>query len=101
MQILQWIFCQKLKFLACGRVLERYHHSGFHFLNIALAGDLTSIETAIHYISRQRTKIKNLDDKFIIVKKADDILKAKQENKLALGFWFQGSAPLANDINLN
>ena len=27
-------------------------------------------------------------------------MKAKQENKLALGFWFQGSTPLANDINL-
>lgn len=82
------------------KILERYHHSGFHFLNIALAGDLTSVEIAIRYISRQKKKIKSLGDKFIIVKKSEDILKAKQENKLALGFWFQGSTPLANDINL-
>lgn len=81
-------------------VLERYHHSGFQFLNIALAGDLTSVETTVRYISRQRNKINNLGDKFIIVKKIEDIFKAKQENKLALGFWFQGSTPLANDINL-
>lgn len=81
-------------------ILERYHNSGFHFLNIALAGDLTSVETTVRYISRQKNKIKILDDKFIIVKKTADILKAKQQNKLALGFWFQGSTPLANDINL-
>lgn len=81
-------------------VLERYRNSGFHFLNIALSGDLTSIDTAIHYISRQRSKITNLNDKYIIVKKAEDIFKAKKENKLALGFWFQGSRPLANDIHL-
>lgn len=81
-------------------VLERYHHSGFHFLNIALAGDLTNVEMTLRYISRQRNKIKSLNDKFIIVKTTEDILKAKNENKLALGFWFQGSTPLANDINL-
>jgi len=81
-------------------VLERYHHSGFHFLNIALAGDLTSVETTVRYISRQQNKIKDLGNKFIVVKKAEDIFKAKQQNKLALGFWFQRSTPLANDINL-
>jgi membrane dipeptidase len=93
-------FLPEIEIPAMWQVLDRYHHSGFHFLNIALAGDLTSVETAIRYISRQRTKIQKLHDKFIIVKKAEDILKAKQENKLALGFWFQGSTPLANDINL-
>ena len=81
-------------------VLDRYHHAGFHFLNLAVGGDLTSIETAIRYISRQRIKIQTLHDKFIIVKTVEDIFKAKLTNKLALGFWFQGSAPLANDINL-
>lgn len=81
-------------------VLDRYHQSGFHFLNIALAGEMTSIDTTIRYISRQRAKIQKLSDKFIIVKKVDDILKAKKEKRLALGFWFQGATPLANDIRL-
>lgn len=81
-------------------VVDRYHQAGFHFLNLAVGGDLTSIETAIRYISRQRTKIQTLSDKFIIVKTVEDIFKAKLTNKLALGFWFQGSTPLANDINL-
>ena len=81
-------------------VLDRYHQSGFHFLNIALAGEMTSIDATIRYISRQRTKLQKLSDKFTIVKKVDDILQAKKEKKLALGFWFQGATPLANDIRL-
>ena len=93
-------FLPEIEIPGMWEILERYHRSGFHFLNIALGGALTSVETAVQYISRQRNKIKNLSDKYIIVKKTEDILKAKQENKLALGFWFQGSTPLANDINL-
>ena len=93
-------FLPEIEIPSMWNVLERYHDSGFHFLNIALAGNLTSVETAVRYISRQKNKIKSLDDKFIIVKKTEDIFKAKQDNKLALGFWFQGSTPLANDINL-
>lgn len=81
-------------------ILDRYHQAGFHFLNIAVGGDLTSLDTAIRYIARQKAKINNLNDKFIIVKTVDDILKAKQEKKLALGLWFQGSAPLVNDIHM-
>ena len=81
-------------------ILDRYHQSGFQFLNIAVGGDLTSLDTAIRYIARQKSKIHGLNDKFIIVKTGDDILKAKQENKLALGLWFQGSAPLVNDLHM-
>lgn len=80
-------------------VLNRYHKAGFHFLNIAVGGELTSLDTAIRYISRQKAKIQK-DNKFIVVESADDILKAKKENKLGLGLWFQGATPLSNDINL-
>ncbi|MCC2644831.1 MAG: multidrug resistance protein [Burkholderiales bacterium] len=81
-------------------VLERYKNSGFSYLNIALGGDLTSVDTAIHYIARQRQQIGKQSDQYIMVKTVDDILRAKQENKLALGFWFQGATPLAKDLNL-
>lgn len=93
-------FLPEIEIPSMWEVLERYYHSGFHYLNIAVAGDLTSIETAIRYMSRQQKKLKDLSDKFTLVKNVEDILTAKKENKLALGFWFQGSTPLANDINL-
>jgi|SRR6185437_7885666 len=81
-------------------VLQRYKNSGFSYLNIALGGDLTSVDTAIHYIARQRQQIGKQSDQYIIVKTVADILQAKHENKLALGFWFQGATPLAKDLNL-
>ncbi|CAN5275002.1 hypothetical protein BH10PSE19_BH10PSE19_19590 [soil metagenome] len=34
-------FLPELEIPRMWEVLERYHNSGFHFLNIALAGDLT------------------------------------------------------------
>lgn len=81
-------------------VINRYKNSGFTYLNIALGGDLTNVDTAMHYMARQRYEIQKQHDQFIIVKTVDDILRAKRENKLALGFWFQGSTPLAKDIHL-
>ncbi len=93
-------FLPEVEIPANWNVLERYKNSGFSYLNIALGGDLTSVDTAIHYIARQRQQIGKQSDKYIIVKTVNDILKAKQENKLALGFWFQGATPLAKDINL-
>lgn len=81
-------------------IINRYKKAGFTYLNIALGGDLTSVDTAIHFIARQRHEIQKQNDQFIIVKTVDDIMQAKCENKLALGFWFQGSTPLAKDIHL-
>lgn len=81
-------------------IITRYKDAGFTYLNIALGGDLTSVETAIHYIARQRHQIMSRSDDLIIVKTVEDIFQAKRDNKLALGFWFQGSTPLAKDINL-
>ena len=51
-------------------------------------------------MARHRAKIESESDKYLIVDKAKDILAAKQNNKLALGFWLQGSNPLANDLNM-
>lgn len=81
-------------------VLDRYADTGFTFLNIALAGDLTSLDSAIHYIARQTKKIQSKLDELIIVNSVNDIIQAKRENKLALGLWFQGATSLAKDINM-
>ncbi|ATN85355.1 dipeptidase [Coxiella burnetii] len=81
-------------------LLDRYSQSGIHYVGLALAGEFTNFETAIRYISRHRTRIQSEPNKYIIVDKAEDILTAKKQKKLALGFWLQGSNPLANDINM-
>jgi membrane dipeptidase len=38
--------------------------------------------------------------KYTLVETHQDLLSAKRDNKLALGFWLQGSNPLANDIHM-
>lgn len=81
-------------------VLDRYHQAGFHFLNLAVGGELTSLDSAIRYLSRVKAKINTLNDKFLFVETVEDINRAKHQKKLGLGFWFQGSTPLANDLNL-
>lgn len=79
-------------------LLDRYRLTGINYVGLALSGEFTSLETAIRYISRHRAKIQSESHKYLIVEKAQDILTAKQQNKLALGFWLQGSNPIANDI---
>jgi len=80
-------------------LLPRYLDIGFSYLGLALAGDSTSLETTIRYIARHRARIKQ-DNRLILVENADDILRAKNEAKLAVSFWFQGTNPLCNDLNM-
>lgn len=81
-------------------VLSRFKKSGFSFVAITIAGHNDTIEMVIPYLARHRQYVLNNPDEFILVKNANDILRAKNENKLAISFWFQGSAALGNDINL-
>lgn len=81
-------------------VLDRYQKAGVNYVGLALAGEFTSLETAIHYIARHRNYILNRSDKFHLIKTAADFQLAKQQNKLGLGFWLQGSNPLGNDKNM-
>ncbi len=81
-------------------LLDRYSQSGFNYVGLAIAGEFTSLEATIRYMARHRAKIQSESNKYIFVENAQDILRAKQQNKLGLGFWLQGSNPLANDINM-
>lgn len=81
-------------------LFARYSQSGINYIGLAIAGEFTSLETSMHYISRHRATIECEPNKYLIVDKAQDILTAKQAGKLALGFWLQGSNPLDNDINM-
>jgi membrane dipeptidase len=81
-------------------VLSRYKNAGFTFIGLAIAGEFTNLEKTIRYIASHKARISNEPDKYIIVQKAEDILTAKKENKLAVAFWLQGSNPLANDLHM-
>lgn len=81
-------------------LLPRYQTAKVNFISLAIAGEFTQLDTAIHYIARHRNIINNIADNYVIVKQAEDITQAANNNKLALTFWLQGTAPLGNDINM-
>lgn len=72
-------------------LLPRYAKAGFGFIGLAIAGELTSLEKSIRYIASHKERIGRQPDKYAIVRKAEDIHTAHKENKLAIGFWLQGS----------
>jgi membrane dipeptidase len=81
-------------------ILHRYLNAGFSYVTLSIATDATSLERTLLYMSEQIAKINAEADKFILVKNIDDILRAKQENKLALGFMFQGTNPIAKNLDM-
>lgn len=81
-------------------VIARYAKSGFSHISIAVATDASSIETTVRYIAEQANHIRKQSDKYILVTHADDIQRAKQENKLAISFMFQGTNSLSRDLNM-
>ncbi len=81
-------------------VLNRFKTSGFNFVAITVAGHDDSMELVMPYLARHKKQILNNPGNFILVENASDIIQAKNENKLAISFWFQGSAALGNDINM-
>lgn len=81
-------------------LFDRYSQSGFNYVGLAIAGEFTNLETTIRYMSHHRARIQSEPNKYLIVDKAQDILRAKEQNKIALSFWLQGSNPLANDLHM-
>jgi len=79
-------------------VIERFARLGFSHISIAVATDATSLETTMRYINEQSAHINAQADKYILVKSVEDILRAKNTNKLAISFMFQGTNPLAKDL---
>lgn len=81
--------------------LERFTRSGFSYVSLTVGQDsVFSLETTIQHMAAERRRIDASPDRFVFVETADDILRAKREGKLALGFHHQGTNALLGDINM-
>ena len=80
--------------------LERMHASGFNMVSLTLAIDYNGLADTIQTIARELAWFRAHADKYVVVESADDILRAKKESKLAVGFHFQGTNPVAQDLNM-
>ncbi|BBK42262.1 membrane dipeptidase [Allostella vacuolata] len=80
------------------RILQRFRASGIDFVSLTLGLDRMSLEQTIRHIAAERARFAGLaGDGYVMVETVDDILAAKRDGKLAVGFHFQGSNPLAGD----
>ncbi len=79
-------------------VLERFREGGIDFVSLTVGLDRMSLEATVRHIAAERARFAGLEKQGIVLAETvDDILAAKRTGRLAVGFHFQGSNPLAGD----
>jgi membrane dipeptidase len=63
-----------------------------------MAADWHNLEQTIHVLAHTRNYFLAQPERFILVDTVDDVLRAKQEGKLAVSFHLQGSNPLEGEV---
>lgn len=80
------------------QTLPRLKACGYNFVSLTLDNDSQTRDQTIEFIAKQRRYFLTRPDEFVLVEGADDILRAKQQDKLAVGFHFQGTNAVQRDI---
>jgi len=84
-----------------GDTLERFAKAGFNYVSLTVGLDsVPSLEATIQHMAAERRRIDSAPDKYVFVEGVADILRAKREGKLALGFHHQGTNALQGDLNM-
>ncbi len=81
-------------------VLPRYVASGVDFVSLTLVDDWSWIEATLRHVAAQRAYVLGRSEDCVLVETAEDMVRAKTEGKLGIGFNFQGSNGLGGDLNL-
>lgn len=79
---------------------ERMRGAGWTYVSMTVASDGNDMAMTMHMIAEIRRYFDDRADTCILVKTVEDIRRAKRENKLAVGFHFQGTLPVERDLNL-
>ncbi len=80
--------------------LRRYRDSGVNFVSINIGMDMDSFENVLQVLAGYRGYIHSHSDEYVLALSVDDILKAKEADKLAISFDLEGSEPLLGNLNL-
>ena len=70
----------------------------YTFVSFTMAADWNNLEQTIRALVRTRTYFLAQPERFILVDTVDDVLRAKQEGKLAVSLHLQGSNPLEGEV---
>lgn len=83
------------------RDLERWRQSGVDFVSVNVAFDVPPWSgLAVEAISSYRRQIRENGDHFVLVRNIGDVLRAKQESKLAIAFDLEGTDALNGDAGM-
>ena len=83
------------------REIRPHREAGFTYVSITAAIDDAAWPTlALRRLARERHYYSQHEDEFIVVETAADIRRAKHEEKLAIGFHFQGTEAIGRDLSL-
>lgn len=76
-------------------ILPRFHASGVGYVSLTIGVDRMSLEETVRHIAAQRVRLRNWSDHCVFVRSVAEIAEARNSGRLAIGFHFQGSNPLA------
>ncbi len=79
-------------------MLRRMAENGFDAVSLTVGGDWMDLPSAVRSIARERRYFLGRPDKYVLIESIDDVLRARREKKLAVGFHFQGANPIAHDL---
>jgi membrane dipeptidase len=83
-------------------VLPRFQAAGVDFVSLSVGADgpEAGIVPTLRLIARERRRIGAEPKRYCLVEKADDIVRARNEGRLAVMLHFQGSGALEGDLDL-
>jgi len=79
------------------RTLERMRDTGYTCVALTTASDNEDMAVAMRKIAADNRFFRENADRYLRVKNADDVLRAKQEGKLGVVYSFQGTLPFDRD----
>jgi membrane dipeptidase len=79
-------------------VLERYLSAGHSFVSLTIAGDDCGLAEAMHRLAAARAAIFG-HPHFVLAVRADDVLRAHTDGRLAVGLHLEGAECLERDPN--
>jgi membrane dipeptidase len=80
--------------------LELYAQSGVDFVSINVGMDATPPLVAIRVLSAFRHAVLQREDQFVLALSAQDVVRAKQTGRLAVGFDLEGTEPLDGSLDM-
>ena len=79
--------------------LPRFHQAGFDFVSLTVSMPKNALAATMRHIAMVKAHIRSRPG-LVFAATPDEIVAAKRQGRLALGFHFQGTEPFEGDIEL-